>query len=61
MTVDRYTHVEAHEGNPVGIKVLVEFSPEEAQRLTELAEDAGLALARYLKRLVEEAATARAR
>jgi len=41
--------------------VLVEFEPEEARRLTQLAEEAGLSLASYLKRLAEDAATARTR
>jgi len=41
--------------------VLVEFGAEEAKRLTELAEEAGLSLDAYLKRLVDEAATARTR
>jgi hypothetical protein len=55
------TNVEDHEGHPVGVKVLVEFEPEEARRLTQLAEEAGLSLASYLKRLAEDAATARTR
>lgn len=61
MTQDEsLTNVEVHEGRPVGVKVLVEFDPDEAKRLTELAEEAGLSLADYLKRLVD-AAVARAR
>ena len=55
------TNVEVHEGRPVGVKVLVEFEPEEARLLTQLAEEAGLSLASYLKRLAEDAATARTR
>lgn len=61
MSANDYGEIEAHEGHPVGIKVLVDFSPEEAQRVTELAEQAGMSLPRYLRRLVEEAAAARAR
>ncbi len=59
MTADRYDDIEAHEGHPVGIKVLIDFSPEEAKRVTELADLAGLTLTQYLKLLVEEAAAAR--
>ena len=40
------TNVEDHEGHPVGVKVLVEFEPEEARRLTQLAEDAATARTR---------------
>lgn len=58
---DSPSEVEAHDGRPVGVKVLVEFQPEEARRLAELAEAAGLSLAAYLKRLAEDAAAARAR
>ena len=54
-------NVQVLEGRPVGIKVLVEFDPDEAMRLTRLAEEAGLSLDNYLKRLVGEAATTRAR
>lgn len=61
MSADEYTNIEVHEGRPVGIKVQVDFSPTEAQRVTELAAEAGLPLTQYLKRLVEEAAAARAR
>lgn len=53
-------NVHLHEGHPVGVKVLVEFDPDEAKRLTELAEAAGVPLDVYLKRLVDEAARARA-
>jgi hypothetical protein len=61
MTQDEsLSNVEVHEGRPVGVKVLVEFDPEEAKRLTKLAEEAGLSLDDYLKRLVD-AAAARAR
>ncbi len=41
--------------------MLVEFGPDETKRLTELAEEAGLSLNAYLRRLVDEAATAPAR
>jgi hypothetical protein len=61
MTTDEFSNVEVHEGRPVGIKVLVEFAPEEARRLAERAEEAGLPLAQYVKQLVDEAAAARAR
>jgi hypothetical protein len=61
MSTSEPTNIQAHEGRPVGVKVLVEFEAEEAKRLTELAEQAGLSLDSYLKRLVEEAATARTR
>ena len=61
MSESEPTDVQAHEGRPVGIKVLVEFDPEEAKRLTELAEEAGLSLDAYLKRLVDDAAATRAR
>jgi hypothetical protein len=61
MTADERNNVESHEGRPVGIKVQVDFSPEEARRVTELAEQAGLPLTQYLRRLVDEAAAARAR
>ncbi len=61
MTAHKLTNVEAHEGRAVGIKVLVEFDPAEAKRLTELAESAGLSLSDYVKRLVEDAAAARSR
>ena len=54
-------NVQVLEDRPVGIKVLVEFDPDEAMRLTRLAEEAGLSLDNYLKRLVGEAATTRAR
>ena len=54
-------NVQVLEGRPVGIKVLVEFDPDEAMRLTRLAEEAGLSLDNYLKRLVGEAATTRVR
>jgi len=54
-------NVQVLEGRPVGIKVLVEFDPDEAMRLTRLAEEAGLSLDNYLKRLVGVAATTRAR
>ena len=57
MSTSEPTNIQAHEGRPVGVKVLVEFEAEEAKRLTELAEQAGLSLDSYLKRLVEEAAT----
>jgi hypothetical protein len=60
MSASEYKDIEAHDGHPVGIKVLVDFSPQEAQRVTELAEQAGIPLTQYLKRLVEEAAAARA-
>ena len=55
------TNIQAHEGRPVGVKVLVEFGADEAKQLTELAEEAGLPLDAYLKHLVNEAATARTR
>jgi hypothetical protein len=61
MSANDYGEIEAHEGHPVGIKVQVDFSPEEAQRVAELAERAGMPLTQYLKWLVEEAAAARAR
>ncbi len=61
MTEEKLTSVERHEGRPVGVKVLAEFDPAQAERLIELSEQAGLSLADYLKRLVEEAATARSR
>jgi hypothetical protein len=61
MSADEYSNVEVHEGRPVGIKVQVDFSPAEAQRVSELAAEAGLPLTEYLKRLVEEATAARAR
>lgn len=61
MNQESLTNVEAHEGRPVGIKVLVEFEPEEARRLTALAEEAGLSLSSYLKRVAEDAAAARTR
>lgn len=41
--------------------MLVEFGADEAKRLTELAEEAGLPLDAYLKHLVNEAAIARTR
>ena len=40
MGTDEYTNVEAHEGRPVGIKLELDFSPDEARRLTELAANA---------------------
>lgn len=55
------TNIQAHKGRPVGVKVLVEFGPDEAKRLTALAEEAGVSLDAYLRRLVDEAASARAR
>jgi hypothetical protein len=61
MSTDEYTNVEAHEGRPVGIKLELDFSPDEARRLTELAAAAGLPLTQYIKRLLEETAAARAR
>ena len=61
MSTREPTNIQAHEGRPVGVKVLVEFDVDEAKRLTELAEQAGLSLDAYLKHLVDEAATARAR
>ena len=61
MSHEEYTNIEAHDGRPVGIKVLVDFSAEEAARVTELAELAGIPLTQYLKRLVDEAAAARTR
>lgn len=51
--------IEAHEGRAVGVKVLVDFDPDEATRLTQLANEAGLPLTDYLKRLVADAATTR--
>jgi hypothetical protein len=59
MSKDEPTNIQVHEGRPVGVKVLVEFGVDEAKRLTELAEETGLSLDAYLKRLVDEAATAR--
>jgi len=61
MSAEEYTNIEAHDGRPVGLKVQLDFSPEEAKRVTELAAQAGLPLTQYLKRLAEGAATARAR
>ncbi len=61
MSETKPTNTQTHEGRPVGVKVLIEFGPDEAKRLTELAEEAGLSLDAYLKRLVDEAATARTR
>ncbi len=61
MTEEKLSNVERHQGRPVGVKVLAEFDPPEAKRLIELSEQAGLSLAGYLKRLVEEAAAARLR
>ena len=61
MTNSDPTNIQTHEGRPVGVKVLVEFEAGEAKRLTELAEQAGLSLDAYLKRLVDQAATARTR
>lgn len=59
--MSKLTNIQVHEGRPVGVKVLVEFRGDEAKRLTELAEEAGLSLDAYLKGLVDEAATARTR
>lgn len=61
MSESKPVNVQTHRGRPVGVKVLVEFDADEAKRLTELAEAAGLTLDAYLKRLVDEAATARVR
>ncbi len=61
MTAQKLANVETHEGRAVAVKVLVEFDPAEAKRLTQLAESAGLSLGDYVKRLVEEAAAARSR
>jgi hypothetical protein len=61
MSQEPLTNVEVHEGHPVGVKVLVEFEPEEARRLAQLAEESGLSLASYLKRLAEDAAATGAR
>lgn len=54
-----FTDVQTHDGHPAGIKIQVEFSPDEAKRLTGLAEEAGLPLADYLRSLVSDAASAR--
>jgi hypothetical protein len=59
MAASEFDNIEVHDGRPVGMKVLVEFSPEDAQRVSELAELAGIPVAQYLKRLVDEAAAAR--
>ena len=59
MAASEFDNIEVHDGRPVGMKVLVEFSPEDARRVTELAELAGIPVAQYLKRLVDEAAAAR--
>ncbi len=61
MSKSEPTDIQTHEGRPVGAKVHVEFGGDDATRLTELPEDAGLSLDAYLKRLVDEAATARTR
>jgi hypothetical protein len=61
MSTSEPTNIQVHEGRPVGVKVLVEFGADEAKRLTELAEEAGLSLDAYLKHLASEAATARTR
>ncbi len=61
MSDDEYTNIQAHDGHPVGIRVLIDFSADEAARVTELAELAGIPLTQYLKRLVDEAAAARTR
>ncbi len=61
MSKSKPSNIQAHEGRPVGVKVLVDFEPDEAKRLTELAEEAGLSLDAYLRRLVDEAVTARTR
>jgi predicted DNA binding CopG/RHH family protein len=61
MSTGDYANIEAHEGRPVGIKVELDFSPDEARRLTELAAAAGLPLTQYIKRVLEETAAARAR
>jgi len=56
MTANELDHIEGHDGRAVGIKVLVDFSPEEAERVSELAELAGIPVTQYLKRLVDDAA-----
>lgn len=61
MTDKTPTNVKRHAGRRVGVKLLVELDPDEAERLTELAEEAGAPLDAYVKHLVEEAAAARAR
>jgi|AntDryMetagUQ889_1029465.scaffolds.fasta_scaffold05142_3 hypothetical protein len=57
MSTSEPSNIQAHEGRSVG----VEFGADEAKRLTELAEEAGLPLDAYLKHLVNEAAIARTR
>lgn len=61
MSSSEFHNVQAHEGRPVGVEVMVEFPPDEAERLTRLAEEAGVTLAEYVRRLVGDAAVARSR
>ncbi|MCP9489738.1 MAG: hypothetical protein MSC31_07655 [Solirubrobacteraceae bacterium MAG38_C4-C5] len=61
MSDDGFTNVQSHEGRSTGVKLLVEFPPQEAERLTRLADEAGLSLGDYVRRLVSEAAAVRSR
>lgn len=61
MSDEELHNVQAHEGRPVGVKLLVEFSPDEAERLTQLADEASVTLTDYVRRLVNDAAATRAR
>lgn len=61
MSESKPANIQAHSGRAVGVKVLVEFDPDEAKRLTELAEAAGVPLDTYVKRLVDDAAMPRVR
>jgi hypothetical protein len=56
LSEEGFRGVRAHEGRQVGMKLLVELPPDEARRLTQLADEKGTSLTGCVRRLVNDAA-----